>query len=160
MGAMAGNAHGFRRNTENVDVLLTRDGLARFKERWLGSGWNERFPGSKGLVDAVADVRVHVLLAGEYPGDRQPKPVAFPDPAQVAELGTGDYAYPVLKLPVLIELEIASGLSASHRRGDLDDATRLIKVNKLPREYAEQLHPYVRPKFLELWEHAQIDEDY
>ena len=32
IGAMALNAHGYRRATEDVDVLLSEEGLARFKE--------------------------------------------------------------------------------------------------------------------------------
>ena len=36
IGAMALNAYGYRRVTEDVDVLLTADGLARFKARYLG----------------------------------------------------------------------------------------------------------------------------
>jgi hypothetical protein len=159
-GAMAVNAHGHRRETTDVDVLLTRDGLAKFKERWLGLGWVEKFAGSKGMRDAVAGTKIDVLLTGEYPGDGKPKPIAFPDPAQASELGRGEFAYPVLKLPVLLELKIASGISASHRRQDLADAMNLIKANRLPRSYADQLDPYVRPTFLTLWDEAQIDEDY
>src|SRR6516162_6094368 len=36
MGAMAVNAHGARRTTEDVDVLLTRDGLEQFRQKMLG----------------------------------------------------------------------------------------------------------------------------
>jgi len=48
---MAMNAHGYRRVTTGVDVLLTREGLALFEEKHLGLGWVERFPGSKGMRD-------------------------------------------------------------------------------------------------------------
>ena len=33
------------------------------------------------------------------------------------------------------------------------------EVRALPRETADQLDPYVRPKFVELWEAAQHPED-
>lgn len=46
-GAMALNAHGYRRVTTDVGVLFTREGLARFKALHLGRGWVEKFPGSK-----------------------------------------------------------------------------------------------------------------
>src|ERR1700676_1820975 len=52
-GAMAMNAHGYRRVATDVDALLTRGGLARFKEKHLGRGWVELFPGSRGMRDAV-----------------------------------------------------------------------------------------------------------
>ena len=35
-GALCLAAHGVVRATEDVDVLIARDGLARFKENWLG----------------------------------------------------------------------------------------------------------------------------
>ena len=38
-GAMAANAHGHRRTTADVDVLLSRFDLERFKEQWIGRGW-------------------------------------------------------------------------------------------------------------------------
>jgi hypothetical protein len=63
-------------------------------------------------------------------------------------------------LKALLELKIASGMTAAHRPRDLDDAIQLIRVNSLPREYADQLHPFVRDKFFELWQSAQISEDY
>jgi hypothetical protein len=65
----------------------------------------------------------------------------------------------VLSLPRLIELKLASGMTAPHRL--LADVQRLIAARKLPREFAENLDPYVRAKFDELWLSAQLEpEDY
>src|SRR5258708_1026490 len=50
VGAMALNEYGYRRVTTDVDVLLTRQGLEAFKERYLGRGYVEKFPSSKGLA--------------------------------------------------------------------------------------------------------------
>ena len=36
-GAMAANAHGHRRTTAAVDVLVRREDLVRFKDRWIGA---------------------------------------------------------------------------------------------------------------------------
>lgn len=69
------------RVTTDVDVLLNRDGLERFKKVALRRGYVEKFAGSKGVRDTVNSVGIDVLLAGEFPGDGKPKPVAFPDPA-------------------------------------------------------------------------------
>jgi hypothetical protein len=68
-GAMALNAHGYRRVTTDVDVLLTRDGLTEFKRLHLSRGYVERFEGSKGMRDTEFDVKIDVLLTGDYPGD-------------------------------------------------------------------------------------------
>src|SRR5260221_5822059 len=65
VGAMALNEYGYRRVTTDVDVLLTRQGLEAFKERYLGRGYVEKFPGSKGLRDAEIGVSIDVIIAGE-----------------------------------------------------------------------------------------------
>ena len=36
-GDMAANAHGHKQTTSVVDILIRREDLARFKERWIGS---------------------------------------------------------------------------------------------------------------------------
>lgn len=156
-GALAASAHGHVRMTEDVDVLLTPEGLDRFRKHWLGRGWSEQFPGSRGLRDTVHQVNVDVILTGDYPGDGKPKPVAFPDPASASELDRD--GVPVLTLPALLTLKIASGMTAAHRPRDLDDAIQLIRKNGLARDYASRLHPYVRQRFLELWEAAQIRDE-
>ncbi len=98
---MALNEYGYQRTTADVDVLLTADGLARFKARVLGRGYVEKFPGSRG--------------------------------ARVA----------LLPLPTLIELKLASGMTAPHRLKDL----------------ADDLNEFVRPKYLELWQAMQNHPD-
>lgn len=158
-GAMALNAHGYRRVTEDVDIIITREGLEAFKAKWVGRGWVEKFPGSKGLRDTISNVGIDVLLTGDYPGDGNPKPIRFPDPSgEIAQ--KDDHGIPYVTLPRLLELKLASGMSAPHRLKDLADAIELVRVNRLPRDYAQKLDAYVRPKFDELWQAAQVREDY
>jgi hypothetical protein len=57
-----------------------------------------------------------------------------------------------LNLPSLLELKLASGLSAAHRLKDLADAQELIRVLKLPRDLGDRLNPYVQAKYFELWD--------
>jgi hypothetical protein len=154
-GAMAVNAHGHERTTSDVDLLMTREGLARFKARWLGRGWVEVFPGSKGMRDTIGNVKVDVLLTGEFPGDGKPKPIAFPDPTEVAEPSAE--GWPVLPLRTLIELKLASAMSAPHRMQDYADVMKLIHVNALPADFP--VHAYVAEKFREMWTLAQVSED-
>ncbi|MBI4878833.1 MAG: hypothetical protein HY812_04115 [Planctomycetes bacterium] len=156
-GALAANAHGHVRTTEDVALLLTADGLARFKKEWLGRGWVEQFEGSRGLRDTTHGVRIDVRIAGEFPGDGKPKPVRFPDPASSSELDAN--GVPILTLSALITLKLASGLTAPHRPRDLDDVIQLIRVNGLPLGYGDQLDPYVRGKFREMWHAAQIRDE-
>ncbi len=152
IGAMALNAYGYERVTVDVDLLLTREGLESFKTRHLGLGYVQKFPGSKGLRDTENGVPIDVVLTGEYPGDGLPKPVAFPDPAQAAVRGKHTALLP---LPRLIELKLASGMTAPHRLKDLADVIEVIRILKLPAGLTEELNPYVREKYGELWQAAQ-----
>ncbi len=156
VGAMALNAYGYQRTTSDVDVLVQREGLETFKKTHLGRGYVEKFPGSKGLRDTVQNVKIDVLFTGEYPGDGKEKPVAFPDPATAAVRGD---RFALLPLETLIELKLASGMTAPHRLRDLADVIELIRVNALRQELAETLDPYVREKYLELWRAAQGSDD-
>jgi hypothetical protein len=156
VGAMALNAHGYRRVTEDVDVLLTADGLARFKARYLGRGYLERFPGSKGLRDTENSVAIDVVLTGDFPGDGKPKPIAFPDPNECAEQGEKVSLVPLNKL---VELKLASGMTAPHRLKDLADVLELVRALDLPADFEAALHPYVQAKFRELWVAAQTAKD-
>lgn len=152
VGAMALNELGYRRVTVDVDVLLTTEGLKAFKDAHLGRGYVEKFPGSRGLRDTENGVDIDVLLAGGYPGDGRPKPIAFPDPAVSAERGGRIALLPAGKL---IELKLASGMTAPHRLKDLADVLELIRAAGLPRALSDTLDPYVRAKYCELWDAAQ-----
>lgn len=157
-GAMAANAHGHRRTTADVDILIRREDLVRFKQRHLGLGWVDKFEGSKNFRDTVCNVNIDALLVGEFPGDGLPKPVAFPPPENVAE--RSEDGIPYISLKTLLELKLASGMTAAHRMQDMADVMNLIRINQLPFEYVNQLNPYVSSAFTELWHAAQVNEDY
>jgi len=100
-------------------------------------------------------VAIDVLVAGEYPGDGKPKAVRFPDPGEVAIRGE---LLRVLPIELLIDLKLASGMSAPHRLRDLSDVMELVRHAGLPRELASKLDPSVRDKFVELWTAAQVND--
>jgi hypothetical protein len=64
----------------------------------------------------------------------------------------------LLPLSRLIELMLASGMTAPHRLKDLADVIEVIRTLNLPSEFAEELHPYVQNKYRELWQAAQIQD--
>ena len=147
-GGMALVAHGYDRTTVDVAVIVTEEGLAAIHRNLDGRGYLPPFSNSKNLRDTDTQVRIEFLVTGRFPGDGKPKPVAFPDPAKVGiEIDGIRY----IGLPSLIELELASGMSAPHRLKDLADAQELIRALKLPREFKDKLNPYVGEKFDELW---------
>jgi len=139
-----------------VDILVTREGLQRLHEALEGSGYRPPFAGSKNLRDTENGVRIEFLVAGEYPGDGKPKPVAFPEPGSVA---TEQEGVRLLNLEALIELKLASGMTGVGRLKDLGDAQEMIKLLDLPQDYAERLNPYVRDRYDELWRSAQPASD-
>jgi hypothetical protein len=156
VGAMALNEHGYRRVTVDIDLLFSREGLAAFKTKHLGRGYVEKFPGSKGMRDVENGVTIDVVIAGDYPGDGKPKAVRFPDPAHAAVVGE---RVSVLPLEGLLELKLASGMSAPHRLKDLADVLEVVRSLDLAEAFAERLDPSVRDKYRELWSAAQQGKD-
>ena len=147
---MAMFAHGFRRFTEYVDLLVTREGMKQILDRLEGLGYVQPAGTSTKLRDTTTGVRIEFLITGGYPGDGKPKPVAFPDPASVA-VDIDGIRY--LGLPTLVELKLASGMTGGiHRLKDIADVVELIKALTLPRSLGEHLNPFVRDKFYELWD--------
>jgi hypothetical protein len=148
MGAMAMFFHGYRRFTDDVDILVTREGLKEVHQQLEGLGYVPPFTGSKHLRDAEYGVRIEFLVAGDYPGDGKPKPVAFPNPAESSIEIEGIRC---VRLPNLIELKLASGMTNPGRLSDLGDVQKMIRALELPEDLANQLHPFVRDKYRELW---------
>lgn len=149
IGAVALNQHGYRRFTEDIDLLMTTEGLERFRETLVGLGYRPAFEGAKKKFrTSDGNVPVKIITTGEFPGDGLPKPVVFPDPSTISEEIDGIKTVTLVKL---IELKLTSGISAPDRLKDLADVQELIRVKNLTASLAEQLDPYVREKYLELW---------
>lgn len=147
VGGMALVAHGYRRTTEDVDILVTPEGLKTIHEGLVGTRYRPLFEKSKNLRDTQTGVRIEFIITGQFPGDGKPKPVAFPDPAAVA-VDVDDIQY--LALPTLIELKLASGMTNPGRLRDLADVQELIRLMPLNDTFADDLHPFVQDKFREL----------
>lgn len=147
VGGMAVTLHGYIRTTDDVDILVNRNGLMLIHEKLEGLGYVPPFTGSKHLRDAENGVKIEFLVTGDYPGDGKPKPISFPDPADVSVVIDG---LRCISLPKLVELKLASG-SIPGRRKDLGDVQEIIRYRSLPREFGAQVDPSVREKFDELW---------
>ncbi|MGD0769374.1 MAG: hypothetical protein ABSB42_14420 [Tepidisphaeraceae bacterium] len=148
-GGLALFSHGFRRYTEDVDLLVTPEGLKEVHKQLEGLGYVPPFAGSKNLRDTTSGVKIDFLISGQFPGDGKPKPVAFPLPENVVVERQG---IRYLNLPSIVELKIASGMTNSERMKDLADVQELIKLLMLPRDFTSQLSVYVREKYVELWD--------
>ena len=152
IGAMALNEYGHKRATVDVDLVMREEDLQEFKRLHVGKGYAERVAGTGKLIDTDLGVHIAVLGTGRFPGDDKLKPIAFPDPATTAVRGE---RFALLPMERWIELKLASGMVAAHRLKDLADVQELIRSAKLPRAIADALDPWVRDRFLELWEQAQ-----
>jgi len=153
IGGIALRAHGYLRYTDNLDIVLTTEGMDRFRKELLGRGGLGMFgydaisQDGRAVSSYPEQAIVKFKIAGEYPGDGQPKQVSFPEPfVSSIEIEGASFA----TLEKLIELKLASGMTAPDRLKDLADVQELIKVRSLSSEFAERLNPYVRDKYLEL----------
>jgi hypothetical protein len=156
IGAVALLAHGYPRFTEDIDLVMTAEGLQKFHDELVGLGYVPAFPGARKRLRATTDgVSIEVMTTGEYPGDGKPKPVSMPDPSQASTEIDG---IRFVTLEKLIELKLASGISAPDRLKDLADVQELIKIRNLGEDFARELDPYVRTKYLELEEAVRKSE--
>ncbi len=158
LGGLALAEHGYPRLTEDIDLLLTPAGLERFCQRLVGRGYRPAFSGArKTFRDIETGVRIEIVTTGEYPGDGLPKPVAFPDPT-APRVTVEIEGVCVVALEKLIELKLASGMSAPHRLRDLADVQDLIVRLGLHLTLAGRLDPSVQAAYRDLWEKAHVSE--
>ena len=150
IGAIALNRHGYKRFTEDIDLLLTREGLEKFREKLVGLGYRPAYEGAqKKFRTTDENIPVDIIVSGEYPGDGLPKPVEFPNPSEFTVVIDG---VNTISLEKLIELKLASGMTAGERLKDLADVQELIKLKGLDAEFADRLNKYVRAKYIELYD--------
>jgi len=157
-GSMAMFLHGFRRFTEDVDVLVTREGLAKIHDALEGRGYVKPFAASKNLRDARTGVKIDFLISGQFPGDGKPGPIVFPIPheASVEQQGIR-----VLSINRWIELKAISGRMPARRRdwADIQDAIRSLHLD---RDLGVKLDASVRETYFQLWDEVQegTNDDY
>lgn len=149
IGAVALMAYGYPRFTEDIDLVMTTEGLAVFHRELIGLGYTPAFEGARKRLRSTREgVSIEVITSGEYPGDGKPKPVSFPVPADASNEIDG---VQIVTLEKLVELKLASGMTAPDRLKDLADVQELIKVRGLAADFGEALHPYVREAYRRLY---------
>lgn len=152
MGGMAVNAHKYVRTTADVDFLLTPEGFADFKRLFVPKHYEKLREAPRKFRDRRTNVKVEILLTGLYPGSGKPGPVAFPDPANVAETIDGRA---VIDLHTLVQLKLAA-----RRHRDFADVVELIRFNRLNEAYVKRLHPSVRRDYIECLEEKRREDEY
>jgi hypothetical protein len=143
--------------TRKVSLLVTRAGLPAIQDAFIGCGYLPAFPGSRAIRDTETGVQIDFLVTGDYPGDGKPGPISFPNPEGLIEMIDG---LPILKLPRLVELKLASGITGGlNRLKDIADIVEAVKRIPLDESLAPQLHPFVRDKYLEICAGVDRNED-
>lgn len=152
LGGMAVNAHGHQRTTADVDLLVTAEGLAEFRRRFVPKNYETMPQRTRRFADRTNQVTIDFLVTGLYPGSGKPGPIAFPDPKTVAE-NIAEKC--VVNLTTLIQLKLAA-----RRYQDFADVVSLIRVHHLDESFGEQLHPSVRCDFIECLEERRREDEY
>ncbi len=152
MGAMAVNAHGAERTTRDVDILLTAEGLERFRQEFVGDTYDPVEGRPRRFIERQSGVAVDCLITGRYPGSGKPGPFAFPDPTEASQ---EIEKIRVLTLPQLIQLKLAA-----RRHYDFGDVVFLIRTHNLDESFLQQLHPSVHRDFIECLEEKRREDDY
>jgi hypothetical protein len=152
MGAMAVNAHGAERTTRDVDVLLTPEGLERFRQEFVGEVYEQVAGRPRRFKERQSGVMVDCLVTGRYPGSGKPGPVAFPDPTEASQEID---KIRVLTLPQLIQLKLAA-----RRYYDFGDVVFLIRTHQLDEAFLSQLHSSLHQDFIECLEEKRREDDY
>ena len=68
IGAVAFNNHGYRRFTEDINLLLTKSGLEKFTTNLVGLGYRPAFSGATRKFRTTGEnIPVEILTTGEFP---------------------------------------------------------------------------------------------
>jgi hypothetical protein len=152
VGGMAVFAQGYRRTTDDLDILLTPEGFEAFRRLFVPKNYEPMPRRQKRFRDPVTGVTFDVLVTGLFPGTGKPGPIAYPDPAAVSETIE---KIRVIDLPTLIQLKLAA-----RRYQDFADVVNLIRVHNLDESFQAKLHPAVHRDYIECLEEKRREEEY
>jgi hypothetical protein len=152
VGGMAVNAHRHVRTTDDVGFLVRTEALATIRHLAAQGVFGAVAGRPRRFIELLTGVHFDILVTGMFPGSGKPGPIAFPDPASVAEVVKD---FPVVNLRTLIELKLAA-----RRFQDFADVANLIRANGLDESFLGQLHDSVRGDFIECLEEKRREDEY
>ena len=83
VGGMAVNAHKYRRTTDDVDLLLTPEGLGGIREAVRRRRTTQPDPdGRDRFIDRENGVSIDILVTGRFPGQRATRADRLPRPGR------------------------------------------------------------------------------
>jgi hypothetical protein len=152
VGGMAVFFRGYRRATNDVDLLLTAQGLEEFRRLFVPKYYAAVEDRSKRFTDKKSLVTLDILVTGGFPGSGKPGPVAYPDPVQSSGVIENTR---FIELGPLIQLKLAA-----RRHRDFGDVVSLIGVHNLDESFQQQLHPILHRDYIECLEEKRREEEY
>ena len=154
-GATALNAHGYRRATDDVDVLLT----AGTKESFISSIDPALFiPGGKRhryVRDGVTGVRVDLYEPPLRIMVKGPEQFRTFNPPHASVVIDG---IRYLDLSSLMATKLIHGIHGPAVMKHMSDVVASIKYLNLPLDFAGTLPEDVRPKFIDFWNAMQFPD--
>lgn len=159
VGGFALNIHGFKRQTTDVDLLMSRDDLKLFQDKIVFNGFVPRFrDAEKSFRDPVSNVGVDILTSGDFPGDGKQTEFAFPIPDENNTFVMENLK--IINLSTLINLKLAAYNSLKQTRmKDRTDVAGLVKNLSLGSSLSPRLHECVRDEYLRLIEELVAEEE-
>jgi hypothetical protein len=139
IGGVALSTYNYERNTNDVDLLVSKEGFSIIKNNFIGRGYTLR-PGSTKNLNYLAPsgkVPIDILVEGDREGT-----IVLPKPKGIREKRGGIW---YLTLPKLIEFKLNA-----NRPEDRQDVLKLIKLNDLGPELVQAIEGPASIKYLEL----------
>jgi hypothetical protein len=139
IGGLCLATYSYLRSTEDIDLLVSKEGLRIIKEHFIGRGYTLRPGSTKNLyyIGRTTKIPIDILVEGTLEGS-----IVLPHPDSVKELRAGVW---YLSLPKLIEFKLNAG-----RPNDIQDVLKLIEKNKLGEKISESIEGLARNKYLNL----------
>ena len=147
IGGAARNQYKYFKITEDIDLLV--DVKHREKMLNLPIGFIRELSKGRGKRYSLHNPKtdIDVIYTGEKAGSEESN-IPYENPKKISNVIQG---IPFLSLENLIKYKLASGIFGHQRFKDFDDIIELIKRNKLPKNYCDNLRSDLKDKYIELW---------
>ncbi len=135
IGSLAVRCHNYVRFGDDIDVLVSKETYPKINQFFIGNGYSYRPGSDRHLYCEFLGGRIplDIYVEGEERGEGFP----LPDP-RTSRIKAFSRWY--ASLPLLITLKI--------RADDLGDVYQMIEENELKEDFADNLEPDVRDRFL------------
>lgn len=132
------------RMTDDIDILISKKDKSKFKKLE-----NEYYISPQGNLGPYEWIRpqidLDVMYSGNFAGDKRGIP--YKEPNEISHLSG---SLPILDLEYLIQYKLSAGIY-DNRLNDFGDIQKLIKINNLPFDYADNFREDLKNKYIEIW---------